>query len=464
MIAASVREGADLAGFRSAVRRLVAAGAPPEAVTWSGDPTLFGAPDPAGVEAPVTLPRALAALVPTVLCHRDPARHGLLYAAIWRVLHGERQLMQVASDPVVHRLQRMAQAVRRDVHKMHAFVRFREVPGAAPARFVAWFEPEHFILRAAAPFFVDRFQSMRWAILTPIGSLTWDGTRLTEGPPGRREDAPEADPFEAGWRGYYESTFNPARVNPAQMRAEMPKRYWRNLPEAASIPDLVRGAMAEAQAMQERDATVPRRRTPDKALAAMAEQAPASIEALNRLIAAAPPMVEGGTRAVPGEGPIGAAIAFVGEQPGDQEDLEGRPFVGPAGKLLDRALAEAGIDRAAAYVTNAVKHFKYVQRGKRRLHQRPTAGEVKHYRWWLKAELDFVAPRLIVALGATAALALAGRAVSVTAARGETVFDGRAGYITVHPSYLLRITDAAEQAAATADFIEDLRRIRRLSA
>ena len=139
---------------------------------------------------------------------------------------------------------------------------------------------------------------------------------------------------------------------------------------------------------------------------------PQSLAELNRQIAAAPPMVEGGTRAVLGEGPVGAAIAFVGEQPGDQEDLAGRPFVGPAGQLLDRALAEAGIDREETYVTNAVKHFKYVQRGKRRLHQRPTAGEVGHYRWWLKRELDFVGPRLVVALGATAVLALAGKALA----------------------------------------------------
>ena len=124
----------------------------------------------------------------------------------------------------------------------------------------------------------------------------------------------------------------------------------------------------------------------------MTEQAPPASTELNALIAAAPPMVEGGTRAVLGEGPIGAAIAFVGEQPGDQEDLQGRPFVGPAGQLFDRALAEVGIDRGATYVTNAVKHFKFVQRGKRRLHQRPTAGEVKHYRWWLKQELDLVGP------------------------------------------------------------------------
>ena len=124
----------------------------------------------------------------------------------------------------------------------------------------------------------------------------------------------------------------------------------------------------------------------------MAEHGPATLDELNQLIAASEPMVEGGTRAVLGEGPVGAAVAFVGEQPGDQEDLQGRPFVGPAGQLLDRAMAEAGIDRGETYVTNAVKHFKYVQRGKRRLHQRPTTGEVRHYQWWLKRELDFVAP------------------------------------------------------------------------
>ncbi len=191
---------------------------------------------------------------------------------------------------------------------------------------------------------------------------------------------------------------------------------------------------------------------------------PQSLEELNRLIAAAPPVVEGGTRAVLGEGPVGAAIAFVGEQPGDQEDLQGRPFVGPAGQIFDRALAEAGIRREDSYVTNAVKHFKYVQRGKRRLHQRPTAGEVTHYRWWLKRELDLVGPRVVVALGATAVLALAGRALPINANRGPARFDNRQGYITVHPSYLLRIPAEAEKRKAFLAFRRDLERIRALAA
>jgi DNA polymerase len=189
---------------------------------------------------------------------------------------------------------------------------------------------------------------------------------------------------------------------------------------------------------------------------------PSSLAALNRQIAAAPPMVPGGTRAVLGEGPLHPDIALVGEQPGDQEDLTGKPFVGPAGKLLDRALAQAGIDRKTVYVTNAVKHFKFERRGKRRIHSKPTAGEVKHYRWWLEKELDLVAPRLVVALGATAAQALAGKLVAVGKNRGPYAFDGRPGYVTVHPSFLLRMPDA-DKDQGFRDFVADLKRIRKLA-
>lgn len=157
-------------------------------------------------------------------------------------------------------------------------------------------------------------------------------------------------------------------------------------------------------------------------------QAPKSLKVLNRLILEAPPQVKGGSQAVLGEGPIGADIAFVGEQPGDQEDRVGRPFVGPAGKLLDRAMMEAGIERRKCYITNAVKHFKFEQRGKRRIHSKPTAGEVKRYRWWLEKELDLVEPSLVVALGATAALALVGKTLSVKAHHGPIVLAGRPGF------------------------------------
>jgi uracil-DNA glycosylase len=190
---------------------------------------------------------------------------------------------------------------------------------------------------------------------------------------------------------------------------------------------------------------------------------PATLDALNAIIAASKPLVPGATRAVLGEGPIGASIAFVGEQPGDQEDRQGRPFVGPAGQLLDRAMSDAGIDRRRVYVTNAIKHFKFEQRGKRRIHQKPTAGEVKHYRWWLDQELRLVHPKLVVALGTTAILALAGKPLPIAKLRGRAQFDGRAGFITVHPSYLLRVPDRTAKEQAYREFVKDLQSIRRIA-
>lgn len=470
-------DGADLAGFRRAIRRLVAAGAAPEDVIWrSGEDTdLFGAGSAdfvgtdaadfvdggeAGPAPPLALPRVVGAAVEAVVCHRDPERYALLHRLIWRVLHGERTVLEARSDPLVHRLAGMQQAIRRDIHKMHAFLRFRRVTAESGERFVAWFEPEHFILEAVADFFADRFPGFAWSILTPVGSLHWDGAALDFGPPGTRGAAMPDDSVETAWRAYYEATFNPARLNPTMMRSEMPKKYWRNLPETQAIPHLIRTAPSRVTAMLEKEAAMPLKRNPDKAVAALPDQAPKSLAELNRIIAASEPLVPGATRAVLGEGPVGAALAFVGEQPGDQEDLQGRPFVGPAGQLLDRAMAEAGIDRTEAYVTNAVKHFKFEQRGKRRIHQKPTAGEVRHYRWWLMRELDFVHPRLVVALGATAVLALAGKALPIARCRGEARLEGRPGFITVHPSYLLRLPDEDARHATYAAFLDDLRHVR----
>ena len=189
---------------------------------------------------------------------------------------------------------------------------------------------------------------------------------------------------------------------------------------------------------------------------------PPALDALNAMIAASKPLVSGATRAVLGEGPVGASIAFVGEQPGDQEDRQGRPFVGPAGQLLDRAMSEAGIERNRVYVTNAVKHFKFEQRGKRRIHQKPTAGEVTHYRWWLDQELRLVHPQLVVALGATAVLALAGKPLPISRCRGRADFHGRSGFITVHPSYLLRMPNRSAKEQGYKEFVRDLRSIRKL--
>jgi DNA polymerase len=463
--------GADLQGFRQALRILIWCSIPSEQITWSirTEPDLFGGQMPAayGVAGkPIILPRPVADLIRLVVCHSDPEKYARLYELVWRMRRPkdpEPDLYRIASDPLVHRLNTMAKSVSRDIHKMRAFLRFREVNDpVAGERFVAWFEPEHFIIEETSKFFVDRFGSLDWTILTPKGSLWWDRKELAIGPPASRPDAPEVDAFEIGWRTYYESTFNPARTNLNLMRQHMPKKYWRNLPETQTIPQLIQTASSRVEEMIEQEAAMPGKRAPLKALKAMAEQAPKSLKELNRIIEKAEPFVEGSDKAVLGEGPLHADIAFVGEQPGDQEDLQGRPFVGPAGKLLDRAMEEAGIDRRKTYVTNAVKHFKFVQRGKRRLHQSPTAAEVKHYRWWLEKELEFVQPKLVVGLGATAAHALSGKPIPIGKNRGPAKFGDRPGYITVHPSFLLRVPDEDRPKEYKA-FVADLKRIHALA-
>jgi DNA polymerase len=168
----------------------------------------------------------------------------------------------------------------------------------------------------------------------------------------------------------------------------------------------------------------------------------------------------GATQGVPGAGPAGAALMLVGEQPGDQEDLAGAPFVGPAGRILDQALAEAGAPRNKVFVTNAVKHFKYEPRGKRRLHKTPDAGEVSACRWWLDAERRLVRPKIVVAMGATAALGVFGRSTPIGANRGRAIplAGGAQGLVTYHPSYVLRSPEEADKARALAAIVEDLRR------
>ena len=176
------------------------------------------------------------------------------------------------------------------------------------------------------------------------------------------------------------------------------------------------------------------------------------------------PLWRNATRTVFGEGPEDARIAFVGEQPGDQEDLSGMPFVGPAGRMLDAVLEEAGVDRSVTYVTNAVKHFKFEPRGKRRIHSKPNAGEISACRWWLDRELALLKPDMAVALGATAARSLLGKVIPVMKLRGEilTREDGLRVFVTVHPSYLLRIRELADRQAERQRFLGEMRKVRRV--
>ena len=458
----------DWEGWRGAARRLALEGVVPERVTWSvGSPgDLFGdaVAEPAGVAAGGTfnVPRALVALAETVIQHSDPARFGLLYRLVWRAHGGEKHLLELATDPEVQRAQRLAQSVRRDTHKMRAFVRFREVNEPEGLRYVSWFEPDHFIVEANAAFFVRRFATMVWSILTPYRSVHWDGTALRFERGAARSEVPDDDRLEAYWRAYYSSIFNPARLKIGAMTSEMPRKYWRNLPEAAAIPELIRGAAARVAAMVEQPVISPPRPTrahvraePAVAGSALARAAQ-EIQECRRC-----PLWEPATQAVFGEGPADARIVFVGEQPGDQEDLAGRPFVGPAGQLFDRAMAEAGLDRAQAYVTNAVKHFKFEVRGKRRIHAKPGTVEIVACSAWLALEREELRPAVTVMMGATALRAVLGRAGSVLRERGRAMElpGGGVGFVTVHPSYLLRLPDEEAKAREWGAFVADLKAV-----
>lgn len=459
-----LQPGADQTGFKQAVRRLLQDDIPPDTVGWhakySGD--LFAGSDTAPA-APLQLPRGFIDLASLVVCHREPARYAMLYSLIWRIRHGESHLLNLASDPLVHKLSLLARTIKRDLHKMHAFVRFRRVPGIEDEQFIAWFEPDHYIVEATANFFVKRFESLHWSILTQVGSLYWDRKTLTIGPPGDKSGLPNEDSFEEGWCTYYSSIFNPARLNPKMMRSEMAQKYWHNLPEAKLIPALIEAAPERVQAMVEQHARLASHRDPKKAVAAMVAKTPKTLAQLNDLIMKTDPFIRGGTRAVLGEGPTPCKIVFIGEQPGDEEDKAGRPFIGPAGRILDRALAQAGLERSEIYITNAVKHFKFTQQGKRRLHAKPTLSEVKHYRWWLMLELDFIVPDLIVTLGTTALAAMTGKQLTLKEHRHEISFGARRGFATIHPSYLLRLPDQQSQIQAYHGFVADLQRIKSLT-
>lgn len=444
----------DLAAWRDLARRLVAARIPPARVVWSGpgeraDDLFAGAaplPEPqAG--PPVRASRAFLEVAESAILHREPERFAVLYRVLWR-LQAERHLMDSAADPDVHRLMQMVRQVRREMHKMRAFVRFRAVEeGDGGQRYVAWFEPEHHVVRSNAAFFLGRFASQRWSILTPNVCLHWDGRELTETVGASRCDAPDEDAAEDLWQRYYAAIFNPARLKVAAMVREMPRRYWNNLPEARLIPGLIASAQAREAAMVDKGESrfdIPQPRS----LKAIAQ----GIEACRRC-----PIGCNGTHAVPGAGPARADLMIVGEQPGDTEEKTGQPFTGPAGRLLDVYLEQAGLDRTRIRVTNAVKHFKFVPRGKRRLHQTPTSGEIDICRWWLDAERRLVRPRLVLALGASAGRALLGRTPSVGRERGVPMqaADGAAMWLTVHPSYLLRL-DGDARERETARFRQDL--------
>ena len=452
--------------FRAECRKLLEQQVAPGDVLWSDSAATQGglfseemmpAARPGGATKTIHVPRSYVELARVVVHHRDPQRLHLLYSVLWRIVHGERHLLSLHVDPEVLRLNHMREEIARDVHHMHAFVRFRRLIHGGEEWFVAWHRPDHPVLRLAAPFFAERFALMRWAILTPDESAYWSGTQLAFGAGVERDPVYDGDELEALWSAYYRTTFNPGRMNVDLMRQEMPSRFWSSLPELRDLSAVLAEAPERLEVMRRQQACSAASVVPEvRDLGTLRETA---------LRCTACPLHCEATQTVFGEGPAQARVVLVGEQPGDQEDISGRPFVGPAGEVLQRAMQQAGVDRRAVYVTNAVKHFKFTREGKRRIHESPRMSEVVACKPWLEAELETIKPQAILLMGATAAKALLGSTVSVTRDAGKvfrTVHSERT-MVSVHPSFVLRSRDPRQSAVAFERLVADLRSVWRLA-
>jgi DNA polymerase len=463
--------------WRGAARDLLMHDVAPQLVTWNepgalADDLFSGAPDstpsvdnvPAGPtpvkQAPphlLRIPRALMDMLQSAACCRVPDRWAFLYRVIWRWQRGEHDV-QSPADADGAKLHAMVKAVRREEHDMHAYIRFRERPvDAGPPRFAAWFEPRHDVLPQVAEHFKNRMGGVTWMIGTPEASVLWDGATLHHTGPLMSSAADLDDAGEALWLTYYRSIFNPARVNAQLMQSHIPSRFWKNLPEGAIVPAMVSNAelgarsTGQAQAVGRKSgSTIPIA----PADAQPERQQPSKLDECRRC-----ELWQYATQAVGGEGPKKAQIMLVGEQPGDQEDLAGKAFIGPAGKLLDRVFEAAGLERREIYLTNAVKHFKWEPRGKRRLHKTPAQREVEACHYWLDKELASVKPKVIVALGATALKSVLGSgSAKLGESLGKAIRHGDRWVVTVyHPSYILRVPDEEAKHAAFKVMVDGLK-------
>jgi uracil-DNA glycosylase len=422
----------DWEGWRQATRALVVGGVQPEALTWSVGGESAPLPQATGG---FHVPRALVSLASLAIQARDAERFGLLYSLVWRVNGGEK-LLEDDTDVDLMLARRMALSVRADAHRMRTNIRFLPVPEGRETRFLGWFDPAHFVLPANAQLISQRFPALALSIVTPDGAAFWDGKSLLFGSGLRHAEDDEA--LRAWWETHRETLIEQASPDVLVPAAE-------SVDEAPRPPD--RPALGP----------VVLHTRPDPALRNSAKDASACRRC---------PLYEPATQTVFGEGPVDSKVMFVGEQPGDQEDVIGRPFVGPAGQIMDRAMEEAGIDRRTVYVTNAVKHFKFTTRGRRRIHQTPEVPEIQACGFWLDVERAHVRPQLLVLMGASAARAVLGRAVTISRERGRPIRlpDGQHVFITVHPSFLLRVPDAAAKAREYGAFVRDLKAIRSLMA
>src|ERR1700722_5590698 len=428
MPTATLAHETDWTGWRRATRAFVLAGEAPSELQW----TVGGEapPDPNGS---LKLPRILVALATQAFQVREVERFALLYTLIWRAHHGE-QTMSDADDPDLRIARRWALAVRADAHRMRALIRFVRVPLGDRPHSLGWYQPDYLVLESNARLLARRDPASGFTIVTPDGSAHRDQDGLRFGSGLQRPDDDET--LLAWWESHYDTILHTAHAGGGLPEAE----ELDEAPRPLDLPAIGPVVLTESQTGATR--TLARE---GRGCERCSLYAPA-------------------TQTVFGEGPRDATVLFIGEQPGDQEDIIGRPFVGPAGQLLDAALEEAGIDRRRIAITNAVKHFKFTLRGRRRIHQAPSAQEIDICRFWLDAERTALNPTLLVLLGGSAGRAVLGRPVTVTRERGRpfNLPGGGMAFLTVHPSYLLRQPDDVSRSREYAAFVRDLRIVRDL--
>lgn len=386
-----------------------------------------------------------------VSCFRDDSTWDLLYRIAWRLLHEQKDLLKIPIDPDIRELESRQHLVMRDVHKMKAFVRFKEVQEDGKTIYMAWHRPDHRIVRLAAPFFKDRFNGMNWVIMTEDESMSWNLETLSfsEGVPSHK--APKDDSAEDLWKTYYSSIFNPARIKIGAMKKEMPVRHWKTLPESELITSLIDQAPDRLKEFY--DSQRPRATNETQLSYPEIKEAIKSCKSCT--------ICQNATSPVMGEGPLDAKIMFIGEQPGNEEDLQGRPFIGPAGKLLEEAFIKSGFKREEVYITNAVKGFKWIYESSMRLHRSANASEISSCKPWLKQELNLVKPEVVVCLGRSAAQSLLGKMIKMEEVRGK-FFASSVSQKTIilpHPSFILRIQDSDQRDKAFDRFVEELKLI-----
>ena len=443
--------------WRQKARQFVMEKIHPDDINWSQEAlSLFTLPSEPDSEREVTLLRSFKVppnfigLAETVSYARDEQRWDLMYKILFRLVHESPHLLKINVDPDVRKAELLKKSVSHDIHKMHAFVRFKKSQVNGEEIYLAWHKPEHYSLRPGSPFFARRFGDKRWSLFTPDESAHWDLKNLTFGPGMEQNDFSVTDHWDEVWKTYYKSIFNPARIKIKMMKSEMSPKYWSSMPETSLIRELVRDAPLQLQKMA---ANVNLSAVVDSKLSLSELKESAST-------CKACPLFAGATQTVFGSGPETAEIMIVGEQPGDQEDLAGLPFVGPAGQLLAEVLLKAGIDKESIYITNAVKHFKWIPRGKLRLHQKPSGPEMHACKPWLEAEIKKIRPKVIIALGVTAATAITGKLPKLKDERGKiitTIASAPNVIVSWHPSAILRAVDAKEATEKTEQLVDDLR-------